>query len=129
MSIFNWISGLFEPASKLIDDLHYSGEEKAAAKAKQAELKNILAQIEAQVATKTLDFQSKLIEANSKIAVAEQKHGNFLSKSWRPLCSIACMLMLSLMGFGIIEFNQFLAGVYAGFLGIYVPARSWEKKK
>lgn len=129
MSIFSWLGSIFEPAAKLVDDLHYSGEEKAESKAKLSELKNELAQIEAKVATKTLEFQSKLIEANSKIAVAEQKHGNWLSKSWRPLCSIACMFMLSLMGFDIIQYNQFLAGVYAGFLGIYVPARSWEKKK
>jgi hypothetical protein len=129
MSIFNWIGDLFQPAADLVDDLHYSGEEKAAAKAKQAELKNILAQIEAQVATKTLDFQSKLIEANSKIAVAEQKHGNMLSKSWRPLCSLGSFAALVAMGTGAMEYNQFLATIFGSFLGVYTGARSWEKKK
>ena len=122
MSIFNWIGGLFEPAAKLVDDLHYSGEEKA-------ELRNKLAQIEAQVATKTLDFQSQLIEANSKIAVAEQMHGNWLSKSWRPICSLGSFSALVAMGLGWMEYNQFLAAIFGSFLGIYTGARSWEKKK
>ena len=129
MSVFSWIGDLFKPAADLIDDLHYSGEEKAQAKAKQAELKNRLAQIEAQVATKTLDLQSQIIEATSKVAVSEQKHGNWLSKSWRPLCSLGSFGMLVLMGLEVIPFNNFLSMIFGSFLGIYTGARSWEKKK
>lgn len=129
MSVFNWIGSIFEPATTLVDDLHFSGEEEAQAKAKMAELKNKLAEIEARVATKTLDLQSQLVEANSKIAVAEQKHGNWLSKSWRPLCSLGSFTMLCLMGMGKIPPNEFLMMIFGGFLGIYTGARSWEKKK
>jgi hypothetical protein len=129
MSIFSWIGDLFEPATKLVDDIHYSGEEKAAAKAKQAELKNKLAEIESKVATKTLDLQSQIIEANSKIAVAEQMHGNWLSKSWRPLCSLGSFGMLVLMGAGIIPFNNYLAMIFGSFIGVHMGGRSWEKKK
>lgn len=129
MSIFKWVSSLFEPVSKVVDDIHFSGEEKAQAEAKKAELRNKLAEIEAKVATRTLDLQSQIIEANSKIAVAEQEHGNWLSKSWRPLCSIGSFAMLSLMGMGKIPPNEFLMMIFGGFLGIYTGARSWEKKK
>lgn len=129
MSVFSWIGDLFGPISDTIDDLHYSGEEKAEAKAKQAELKNKLAQIEAQVATRTLDLQSQIIDANSKIAIAEQQHGNWLSKSWRPVCSLGSFAMLMLMGTGIVPFNDFLAVIFGSFLGVYTGARSWEKKK
>ena len=85
MSIFNWLGSIFAPAADLVDELHYSGEEKGTHEVKISELKNELAQIEAKVATKTLELQSQLIDANSKVAIAEQKHGNLLSKSWRPL--------------------------------------------
>jgi len=129
MSVFDWIGSLFKPASDLVDEIHFSGEEKAQAQAKQAELRNKLAEIEAKVATRTLDLQSQIIEANSKIAVAEQEHGNWLSKSWRPLCSIGSFAMLSLMGMGKIPPNEFLMMIFGGFLGIYTGARSWEKKK
>jgi hypothetical protein len=129
MSIFNWIGQIFEPATKLVDDLHFSGEEKGEHKVKMAELKNQLAQIEAQFATKALELQSKLIEANSKIAVAEQMHGNVLSKSWRPICSLGSFAALVAMGIGWMEYNQFLAMIFGSFLGIYTGARSWEKRK
>jgi len=129
MSIFKWVSSLFDPVSKTIDELHYSGEEKGAIENKRAELKNKLAEIEAKVATRTLDLQSQIIEANSKIAVSEQEHGNWLSKSWRPMCSLGSFAMLSLMGMGKIPANEFLMMIFGGFLGIYSGARSWEKKK
>ena len=68
MSIFSWIGGLFEPAAAVVDELHYSGEEKghhqekmAKHKAKMSELKNHMAQIEAKVATKTLELQSQIL--------------------------------------------------------------------
>ena len=129
MSIFSWLGGLFEPAAKIADEFHFSGEEKADAKAKMAELKNVLAEIESKVATKTLALQSQIIEANSKIAVAEQQHGNFLSKSWRPICSLGSFAALIAMGTGLMPWNQFLATIFGSFIGIYTGARSWEKKK
>ena len=128
-SIFFCIGELFKPAADFLDDIQYSGEEKAAAKAKQAELRNVLAEIESKVATKTLDLQSQIIEANSKIAIAEQQHGNWLSKSWRPLCSLGSFVALVAMGIGWMPWNQFLATIFGSFLGIYTGARSWEKKK
>ena len=129
MSVFSWIGDLFGPISKTIDDIHHSGEEKEKHKAKMSAIKNELAQIEAKVATRTLDFQSQLIEANSKIAIAEQMHGNWLSKSWRPICSLGSFVSLVAMGVGVMEFNSFLATIFGSFLGVYTGARSWEKKK
>jgi hypothetical protein len=122
MSLFSWIGDLFSPVADLVDNVHTSTEEKLA-------LRNKLAEIESKVATKTLDFQSQLIEANSKIAIAEQRSGNWLSKSWRPLCSLGSFASLVAMGTGLMEYNQFLATIFGSFLGIYTGARSWEKKK
>ena len=129
MSLFSWISSLFEPVSNLVDEIHFSGEEKGAIDVKKAELRNKLAEIESKIATRTLELQSQIIEANSKIAVAEQQHGNWLSKSWRPLCSVGSFLALIAMGTDVMVYNQFLATIFGGFLGIYTGARSWEKKK
>jgi len=127
MSLFSFIGDLFGPATTLIDDLHFSGEEEAEAKAKMAELKNKLAEIESKVATKTLELQSKLIEANSKVAISEQQYGNWLSKSHRPLTSLAMVCILIAMAFEIIPFNNMLVKIAGGFLGIYGIGRSVEK--
>lgn len=129
MSIFSWIGDLFEPAANLVDELNFSGEEKAQAEAKMAELKNKLAEIEAKVATRTLELQSQIIDANAKIAMAEQQSGNWLSKSWRPLCSFGSFGMLVAMGCQLIPYNDFLITVFGSFLGIYTGFRSYEKKK
>ena len=122
MSVFSWISNIFSPVSDLVDELHFSGEE-------EGRLRNKLAEIEAKVATRTLELQSQIIEANAKIATAEQEHGNWLSKSWRPLCSLGSFAALVAMGTDVMVYNQFLATIFGSFLGIYTGARSWEKKK
>ena len=129
MSLFDFIGSIFKPATDLVDELHVSDEERGQIEIKKSELRNKLAEIEARVSTKMLDLQSQVIEANAKIAVSEQQHGNLLSKSWRPLVSLGCAATLFAMGFEAIQYNQFIATICGGFLGIYAPLRSWEKKK
>ena len=129
MSIFSFIGDIFEPATKLVDDLHYSGEEKGAIDNRKAELRNKLAEIENRVSIKMMDLQSQAVDANTKVAIAEQKHGNFLSKSWRPVTSLSMVALLIAMGFEIAPYNDFIAKVAGGFLGIYGIGRSYEKKK
>ena len=129
MSILNLIAGIFKPAADLVDSLHDSKEEMGNIAVKKAELRNQLSQIEAQVSTKLIGLQSEVIAANSKIAIAEQEHGNLLSKSWRPITSLAFVSLLIAMGMGFVEFNQFLAGIAGSFLGIYAPMRSLIDKK
>lgn len=129
MSIFNWIGDIFGPVADAIDNVHTSTEEKGQIQIELQKVKSIMAETEAKVATKVLDFQSQLVEANSKVAMAEQQHGNWLSKSWRPICSIGSFVALVAMGTDVMVYNQFLATIFGSFLGIYTGARSWEKKK
>lgn len=129
MSIFSFIGDLFKPAADLVDELHYSGEERGNIEVKKAELQNKLAEIEARVATRVLDLQNAALEANAKVAKAEQEHGNWLSKSWRPIASLSMVGILLSTGFGVIEYKELLVQICGGFLGIYGIGRSWEKKK
>lgn len=122
MSIFNFIVDVFKPISDTIDELHTSEEEKGLLKIKMKEL-------QANASSKLLELQGRAIEANTKVAVAEQTSGNTLSKSWRPIAALAFVFMLVLMSIGTIPFNQFLAGIAGGFLGIYAPLRSLVDKK
>lgn len=122
MSVFNFIGEIFKPAANLIDELHFSGEEKG-------KLQTKLAEIEFKMAKQVLDLQSQLITANSLVAVEEQKHGNWLSKSWRPIVSLVMTGILVLMALEYVPFNNMLATLAGGFLGIYTGARSYEKRK
>lgn len=119
--IFSFLSEVFKPAAELIDNIHTSPEEMGI-------LKNKFAEIEAKVSVKLMELQMKVIDANSQVAIAEQQHGNWLSKSWRPIVSLGMLAILLAMGFGAIEFNELLAQISGGFLGIYGIGRSIEKR-
>jgi len=122
MSLLSFLSGIITPVTTTIDELHTSEEEKL-------KLRNELAQIEAKMSVKLLDLQSKVIDANAKVAVAEQQYGNILSRSWRPLVSICFALGILAMSVGWVAFNQTLAATMGTFLVGIGGLRSWEKKK
>jgi len=121
MSVFSWISNIFSPVSDLVDELHFSGEE-------EGRLRNKLAEIEAKVATRTLELQSQIIEANAKMEVAVQQHGNWFTKSVRPTISLGNWVIILLMGLGKIEFNEYLLVACGGYNAHYTHLRSQEKK-
>ena len=121
MSVFSWISSIFEPAERILDELHFSGEE-------EGRLRNKLAEIEAKVATRTLELQSQIIEAEAKMEVAVQQHGNWFTKSVRPTISLGNWVIILLMGLGKIEFNEYLLVACGGYNAHYTHLRSQEKK-
>ncbi len=120
--IFEFLSSLFTPAVQLIEKVVTKDTDKLA-------LKNQLAQIEAQVATKVMDLQVKAVESQATIAIAEQANGNWLSKSWRPIVSITFAANILLMGYGLMPYNELIIQVSGMFLGIYGIGRSFEKKR
>jgi hypothetical protein len=122
MSILGDLANLFRPVADVIDSLHTSEEEKG-------KLRVRIAEIEAKVSSKMMDLQMASIEANSKIAVAEQEHGNWYIKSIRPTISLGCFIILLAMGFEWIEYKELLAKICGGYLGFYGALRSYEKKK
>jgi len=129
MSIFNFLSGIFTPVANLVDELHTSDEEMGNIQIKKAELQNKLAEIESKVGLRLMELQSESLKMQAKIATAEQEHGNWLSKSWRPLSSLMFVTLLTGMGLDIITFKPLLVQVAGGFLGIYGIGRTVEKSK
>ena len=121
MSWFNTIANFFKPIADVVDNLHTSEEEKMV-------LRNQLAQIEAQVATKLMELQMKALEATSQVAIAEQQHGNFLSKTWRPITSYIFVGIILAMCMGKIEYRDEVVNMGMIFLGVYAGGRSLEIK-
>lgn len=129
MGFFDFISDIFAPVSKTVDDLHFSGEEKAQWEAKKSELKNQLAEIEAKTATKMMELEMKAIELSSKMAVAEQQYGNDFTKNVRPGISVGCFILIILMAFDIVPKDPDLQKMCFGWLGFYGGLRSFIDKK
>ena len=120
MSIFPFISNLFAPAANLVDNLHTSTEEKQ-------KLRNELAKIQSQAQKQMLDYEAKVVEARSKLLVAESGSKFWLTSAWRPLMSILLILCIVLASYGIGNPDERIYELAKILLGIYAGSRSCEK--
>lgn len=118
--MFDWIGKLFKPASKLIDELHLSGEEKL-------KLRNEFAKIQTEANKQFIDLAKVELETKAKIIEAEAKSSHFLQSNWRPACSILLILLIVFDSFGLVTANEGLYSLATAFLGLYGAGRSWEK--
>jgi len=85
MGLFGFVSKIFEPAAKLVDDLHTSVEEKL-------QLKAMMMETQTKFLSKTLDLEAQILAAKSSIILAEIKSESWITRNWRPI------VMLSLAG-------------------------------
>jgi len=78
MSLWSFISGVFSPAAKLVDELHTSAEERLQMKAE-------LTRIQAEFVTKALEYEKALLQATSDIIGKEATSESALTRMWRPI--------------------------------------------
>lgn len=78
MNIFSFISNIFEPAVKLVDELHTSDEERL-------ELQSKIKAVENELLAKVIDYESQLLESKSAIITAEATGQSWLQRNWRPI--------------------------------------------
>lgn len=109
MSILSFISGIFKPASDLIDNLHVSDEERG-------KLKNELAKI-----------QAKMQEKSVELMRSEVSSDHFIVAAWRPMCMLSLILLIVLDGFGALDAPQQVYGLFEVLGSAYVGGRSLEK--
>jgi hypothetical protein len=122
MSVFSFISSIFEPAVKLIDDLHTSDEEKLQM---QAQIKKV----ENELLAKVIDYESQLLEGKTKIITAEATGQSWLQRSWRPITMLTFLVLVVMDSFGWLAnplADEAWLLLQLG-LGGYVAGRSAEK--
>lgn len=126
MNPLDFISGIFDPVAKLVDDIHYSGEEKANAQ-------QVLLNMKANLTLKMLEYETKLMENQASVIKAEAQSSGFLTRSWRPLVMLMFAGMLLSYWFGYSPENvtdemidKLFTVINVG-LGGYVIGRSVEK--
>lgn len=122
MGILSFISDIFKPAAKLVDDLSTSKEEKL-------KLKNEFFEIEHKLQEKILDYESKLLEAQSSIAKAEATGKSWMQRNWRPITMLTFLILVVLDSFGLLNVDLHPKAwtlLQIG-LGGYVVGRSAEK--
>jgi hypothetical protein len=122
MNVFSFISNIFEPAVKLIDEIHTSDEEKLQL---QAQIKAV----ENELLAKVIDYESKLLESKTAIITAEATGQSWMQCNWRPITMLTFLALVVLNSFGLLVTplaNEAWTLLQIG-LGGYVAGRSAEK--
>ncbi len=122
MAVWSFLSGLVEPVTNLIDDMHISDEERLQVKSKLFEMQSAMA---AQV----LDYEARLVEAKTKVITAEAQGASWMQRNWRPITMLTFLGLVVADTFGLTEFrlaSEAWTLLQIG-LGGYVVGRSAEK--
>jgi len=122
MNVFSFISNIFEPAVKLIDEIHTSDEEKLQL---QAQIKAV----ENELLAKVIDYESKLLESKTSIITAEATGQSWMQRNWRPITMLTFLALVVLNSFGLLVTplaDEAWTLLQIG-LGGYVAGRSAEK--
>ncbi|GAA5214219.1 3TM-type holin [Corallincola platygyrae] len=122
MSILSFISSIFEPAVKLVDELHTSDEEKLA-------LRKQIRQAENEFLSKVLDYETQLLNNQADIVKAEATGQSWLQRNWRPITMLTFLVLVVLDSFDLLAFRlseEAWVLLQIG-LGGYVAGRSAEK--
>jgi hypothetical protein len=122
MGVLAFITDIFKPAAKLIDDLHTSDEERLS-------VKKELVNVENQLSLKILEYESKLVDAQASIIRAEATGQSWIQRNWRPITMLTFLVLVVLDTFGIFQskLNPKAWLLLQIGLGGYVVGRSAEK--
>lgn len=126
MSLLSLVKDIFKPAADLIDALHTSTEEKLNAKATMLE-------IQVGFLEHALDFETKALEAQQAIIIAEAQSQSWLTRNWRPMTMIAFVVAIMSYWFGLTPDSLPEEAVAAMFklvqigIGGYIASRGAEK--
>ena len=131
MNPLAFIKDIFEPAAKLIDDVHTSTEEKGELKTKLKAIDLEMKKIEHEFRNTIIEYEAKLMESQAKIISAEATGQSWIQRSWRPITMLVFVGLIVLFALGLIELKdeyakEFFRLVQIG-LGGYVVGRSAEK--
>jgi hypothetical protein len=122
VNIFNLIGSIFQPASKLIDELHTSEEEKLKLKSKMHEAELLMQE-------KVLGYEKALMDAQVNILKAEAQGSSWIQRNWRPVTMLTFLVLIVCDAFGLLTFrlaDEAWTLLQIG-LGGYVVGRSAEK--
>lgn len=122
MSAVNFLSGLVQPVANLIDDIHTSDEERLQVKSK-------LFEMQTSMASQVMDYEARLVEAKTKVIMAEAHGASWMQRNWRPITMLVFLGLVVADTFGLTEFRlaeESWTLLQIG-LGGYVVGRSAEK--
>jgi len=122
MKLIELISGIFQPAATLIDELHTSDDERLKAKENMLSIQVVAMQT-------IFDYEKEIIKGQYAIVTAEASSANWLVASWRPITMLTFLALVVGDTFGLFATplrDEAWSLLQIG-LGGYVVGRSGEK--
>ena len=122
MNLLGLIGEMFTPAMQLIDELHTSEDERLSAKAK-------LLALQIKAASQAQEYEKQLLDAKTKIIVAEASGQSYIQSNWRPITMLVFLALVVADSFGLLAFrlsDEAWTLLQIG-LGGYVVGRTGEK--
>ncbi|MGB1238550.1 MAG: 3TM-type holin [Pseudomonadales bacterium] len=122
MKIWKALTGIVQPLTDLVDNLHTSEEERL-------QIKAGLFQVQSTMAEKVMDYEGQILESKAKIITAEAQGASWLQRNWRPITMLTFLVLVVCDAFGWTAFrlaDEAWTLLQLG-LGGYVVGRSVEK--
>lgn len=129
MNVLNLISSIFDPFTKLIDNVHTSTEEKETLKNQAQALQNT-------ITSQVIDYEKQLLTAQSKIIMSEATGESWMQRNWRPITMLTFLALVVLDSFGWLPSKlapqawlllQIGLGGYVGSRGLEKTVKHWKK--
>ncbi len=131
VEVLNFISGIFEPATKLIDELHTSQEEKLTLRNELVKLQNEVTMKQIELLGTQMDVEKHLLDVRSKALTTELTGASCLQRNWRPITMLIFVGLIVMETFNLLPGHGQLPPHFMGLvkigLGGYVIGRSVEK--
>lgn len=119
-TILSAITGLFAPATKLIDKVSTTEQEKL-------ELRNELAKIEAEVSSKMIDLEKKALELEIELRKTELSSPHWIVAAWRPIASLGLISAVVYHSYAGKPMPAEMVNLVEMFLGVHAGGRTIEK--
>ena len=116
------IGDIFKGIFGIIDEVHTSDEERLT-------IRQHMFQLQVELYTKVMDYESKIVEAQARIITAEAQSDSWIAKNWRPITMLTFLTLVVCDTFGWLPFrlaSEAWTLLQIG-LGGYVAGRSLEK--
>lgn len=116
------VEGAFKPIADVVEHLTISGDQKAA-------LQQLILRGQLSAASQAASYEQQLLEARTKVILAEAQGGSWLQRNWRPITMITFLVLVVCDSFGLLAFRlaaEAWSLLKIG-LGGYVIGRSAEK--
>lgn len=131
--ITDFVAKIFEPAVKLVDELHTSKEEELEIKLKLEQIKSEIEKAKIALSSKMIEYHTQLVESRSDVVIAEAKGESWIQRTWRPILMVmfAIIIVATWLGFSSStvseEMHLRLLDIVQGGIWGYIGARSFDK--